>query len=280
MSSNSFENNVIILTGASSGIGLELALQLAVQKAWLVLASRNAKKLEELAKICIERGGRAIVVPTDVANEEQCQQLIEKTVAEYGRIDTLINNAGYSIGGRFGDHSDLDSFRSVMDVNLMGSVYCTFYALPYLKKNGGRIVGVSSILGKAAVWGHPAYSASKFAMWGFFDNLRLELAGSAVTVTMIYPGMTATDFAGNVVQPDGSSLGEEGRKIYNEKTMTASECARHIIKATARRKREIVLTGQGKLAVFMNRFFPKLLDRIAVRLHKKRNAMTEKAKKV
>ncbi len=279
MTQNSFENKVVIITGASSGIGEELALQLAARKAWLVLASRKVEKLERLASICRDRGGKALVVATDVADEGQCKNLIEKTVAEYGRIDTLIANAGYTIGGLFWDHADLEAFKAVMEVNLMGSVYCTFHALPHIKKAQGRIVGVSSVLGKVAAWGHPAYSASKFAMQGFFDNLRNELAGSGVSVTMIYPGMTATNFAGNAVQADGSKLGEDGRKIYDDKTMTASTCARHIIKATAKRKREIVLTGPGKIAVIMNKFFPGLFDRIATRMQRRRLAMNEKARR-
>jgi short-subunit dehydrogenase len=279
MAQDSFENNVVIITGASSGIGEELALQLAARKAWLVLASRNVEKLERLASICRDRGGKALVVATDVADESQCRNLIEKTVAEYGRIDTLIANAGYGIGGLFRDHADLEGFKAVVEVNLMGSVYCTFHALPHLKKAKGRIVGVSSVLGKVAAWGHPSYSASKFAMAGFFDNLRNELAGSGVSVTMIYPGMVATNFAGNVVQADGTTLGEDGRKIYDAKTMSASVCARHIIKAAAKRKRELVLTGLGKFAVIMSKFFPKLLDRIAVRMQRRRNALAKKAKK-
>lgn len=279
MARENFENNVVIITGASSGIGEELALQLAAYGAWLVLASRKVEKLERLASICRDRGGKALVVATDVANEDQCRSMIEKTVAEYGRIDALIANAGYGIGGLFQDHGNLEGFRSVMDVNLMGSVYCAFHALPHIKRTKGRIVGVSSILGKVAVWGHPSYSASKFAMAGFFDNLRNELAGTGVSVTMIYPGMTATNFAGNVVQADGTTLGEDGRKIYDDKTMTTSTCARYIIKAMAKRKREIILTGLGRFAVIVNKFFPGLLDRIAIRMQRRRNALTERAKK-
>jgi short-subunit dehydrogenase len=279
MERDSFENKVVIITGASSGIGEELALQLAARKAWLVLASRNVEKLEQLASISRDRGGKALAVATDVADEGQCKKMIEKTITEYGRIDTLIANAGYTIGGLFWDHADLKAFKSVMEVNLMGSVYCTFHALPHIKKTGGRIVGVSSVLGKVAAWGHPAYSASKFAMQGFFDNLRNELAGSGVSVTMIYPGMTATNFAGNAVQVDGTRLGEIGRKIYDAKTMSASTCARHIIKAIAKRKRELVLTGPGKFAVIINKFFPGLVDRIAIRMRRRRLALKEKAKK-
>lgn len=279
MARENFENNVVIITGASSGIGEELALQLAAYGAWLVLASRNVERLERLVSICRDRGGKALVVATDVANEDQCRNMIEKAVTEYGRIDTLIANAGYGIGGLFQDHDNLESFKSVMDVNLMGSVYCAFHALPHIKRTKGRIVGVSSILGKVAVWGHPSYSASKFAMAGFFDNLRNELAGTGVSVTMIYPGMTATNFAGNVVQADGTTLGEDGRKIYDDKTMTTSTCARHIIKAMAKRKREIILTGLGRFAVIVNKFFPGLLDRIAIRMQRRRNVLTERAKK-
>jgi NAD(P)-dependent dehydrogenase (short-subunit alcohol dehydrogenase family) len=279
MGYDKFKDNVVILTGASSGIGRELALLLASQGASLVLASRNLDQLDNLAYECTGCGGRAIAVKTDVGFEDQCKALIEQTVNEYGRIDTLINNAGYGIGGSLQDYSELDSFRNVIDVNFMGSVYCTFYSLPYIKKTRGRIIGVSSVLGKVAAWGHPSYSSSKFAMTGFFDNLRTELADSGVTVTMIYPGYVVTNFAGNVKHPDGSTLGEDGKKFYTDKMMSAEKCAQVIVKASAGRKRQKVLSGLAKFAVVMNFFFPWIVDKIAMGIRKQAKSRTDRIMK-
>jgi len=193
MNNASFRENVVVITGASSGIGRELAFQLADQGAWLSLAARNAERLESAAAQCRERGGKALVVPTDVSQQGQCRNLIERTVAEYDRIDALINNAGITMWARFDELQDLSLLEWIMQVNYLGSLYCTYYALPYLKQTRGRIVGVSSLTGKTGVPTRSGYAASKHAMVGFFDSLRIELADDGVSVTMIYPGFVATE---------------------------------------------------------------------------------------
>ncbi|MFH1361704.1 MAG: SDR family oxidoreductase, partial [bacterium] len=165
----SFKENVVIITGASSGIGREMAYQLASLGANLVLAARNEARLNEIAQKCQSLGSKTLVVKTDVADEAQCKNLIDKTVSSFGRIDTLINNAGFGIRGKFEEQPSLDNFHKVMDVNYWGAVYCTRFALPHILKTRGRIVGVSSLLGKFAMAGNTAYSSSKFAMAGFFD---------------------------------------------------------------------------------------------------------------
>lgn len=270
MSKRSFEHNVVIITGASSGIGRELALQLADQGAYLVLAARSLDQLENIATDCRRRGGKALAVKTDVGVESECKHLIDKAFGEFGRIDTLINNAGYSTGGRLDEQPDLKGFRNVMDVNFMGSVWCTYYALPYLKKNRGRIVMVSSVLGKVAIWGSTVYAASKFAMAGFSDILRNELRSEGVSLTAIYPGYVVTNFAGNVVKPDGRKMGEQGQKLYTDKMMSASRCAEIIIKSAANRKREKVLSFSGKLGVFINKISPRLIDWISIKAQQHR----------
>ncbi len=270
MAHDSFKENVVIITGASSGIGRELALQLASQGAWLILASRNIQALNDVADGCEQNGGRVYALQTDVSSEDQCRRLIDETVRVYGRIDTLINNAGFGSRGRLDELADLETFKKVMDVNFRGTLYCTYYALPYLKQSNGRIVNVSSVLGKVAAWGGTAYCSSKFAMAGFTDALRNEMAGESVTVTGVYPGYIITNFAGNVVKQDGSRMGDEGMKLYTSGMMTAQACASKIIKAAAKRKREIVLTGLGRFAVFLNRVSPKLVDWLALRIQKQR----------
>lgn len=168
-----FRDNVVVITGASDGIGREMALQLAGQGAWLALAARDAQKLEAVAAECRARGGRALAVPTDVGDQAQCRALVDRTLAEFGRVDTLVNNAGVSMWARFDQVTELAPFETMMRVNYLGSVYCTHAALPHLKRTRGRIVGVSSLTGRAGVPTRSGYAASKHAMAGFFDSLRI-----------------------------------------------------------------------------------------------------------
>jgi NAD(P)-dependent dehydrogenase (short-subunit alcohol dehydrogenase family) len=198
MSIAEFKDAVVIITGASSGIGKELALQLAEQGAQLVLAARSADLLEQVADECRAKGAAAaaeavaVAVPTDVTEIEQCRKLVGQAVANYGRIDMLVNNAGTTMWARLEEVKDLSIYEKIMRANYLGSVYCTYFALPYLKQSRGRIVGISSLTGKAGVPTRSGYAASKHAMAGFFDSLRIELAGSGVSVTMAYPGFVAT----------------------------------------------------------------------------------------
>jgi len=255
-----FHENVVIITGASLGIGRELALQLSDQGAWLALAARNAEKLEEVAKDCLQRGGRAITIPTDVANQPQCQNLIEATIAAYGRIDTLINNAGIGHAARFDKLKDLTVYQKVFQVNFFGSVYCTHYALPYLKKSGGRLVGVSSLRGRFPSGTADGYGESKHAMAGFFDSLRIELTESGVSVTMIYPGWVDTGISSRAFKPDGTLTGKISKHEIG--AMPAEVCVRIIIRAIERRKREAVMTFQGKSGLWLRLIAPGVFDQI------------------
>jgi short-subunit dehydrogenase len=256
-----FNQNVVVITGASSGIGKELALQLAEKKAWLVIAARNIQKLEEVKNECKKFGGRVLTVRTDVADKEQCKNLIDETIKEYGRIDTLINNAGITMWTKFEDITDIDLFEKIMRVNYLGSVYCTYYALPFLKESKGRLVGISSLTGKTGVPTRTAYSASKHAMAGFFDSLRIELADSGVSVIMIYPGFVDTEIRGKELGADGNQIGEN--KLVNTKTMNVKTCTEIIVNAVAKRKREVVMTMKGKLGIKLKLISPSLVDKIA-----------------
>lgn len=240
-----FRENVVIITGASTGIGRELALQLADQGAWLVLAARDAEKLKEVADQCRQRNRQALAVPTDVVERSQCRNLIERAVAEYGRIDTLVNNAGMTMRARFDELSDPGLIDQIMQVNLMGCVYCTHYALPYLKKTQGRIVGISSLSGKLGVPMVSGYVASKHAMAGFFNSLRVELAGNSVSVTMIYPSFVAT-----------------GVRQIRPGVIPVDICARLIIQAAARRQRELVMSWLGRVGLWVKLIAPTLVDRV------------------
>lgn len=261
MKKTGFRENVVIITGASFGIGQELAIQLAKKGAWLALGARNVERLEEVSQQCIKLGGKAIVIPTDVGIESQCQNLIMRTIAEYGQLDTLINNAGIGIASRFDEMQDLTIFEKVIQVNFFGSVYCTYYALPYLKETQGRLVGVSSLRGKFPSANADGYGASKHAMAGFFDSLRVELANSGVSVTMIYPGWVCTGISSRAIKADGNFSGQIS--VHEKNAMPVETCARMIIQAVEKRKREVIMTLQGKFGLWLRLIAAGVVDQIA-----------------
>ena len=261
MSKNLYQDKVIVITGASSGIGRELAHQLADRGAWLSLAARNAKRLEEAAAECRSRGGKAIVVQTDVSIPEQCENMIRRTVQEFGRIDALVNNAGITMWAKFDEITDLSILEQIMKVNYFGSMYCTHFALSHLKQSQGQIVGISSLTGKAGVPTRSGYPASKHAMVGFFDSLRIEVAPFGVSVTMIYPGFVKSEVRARAFGPDGKPL--ETSPVQEGKVMTVEMCARLIVRAMERRQREEVMTLRGKVGQWIKLIAPALVDRIA-----------------
>jgi short-subunit dehydrogenase len=263
VSADGFRNNVALVTGASRGIGREMALQLADQGASLVLAARSESDLLKVTAACRERGASAVSVPVDVSNEDECQHLIDTAIAAHGRLDTLILNAGITMWALFEEIEDLSILEKIMQVNYFGSVYCTYYALPHLKASQGRLVGVASLTGKTGVPTRSGYAASKHAMAGFFDTLRIELADSGVSVTMTYPDFVATDVRKTAFGPDGKPLGES--PVQEDKVMTAHVAACQILAAAAKRKREIIMSPRGKLGLWLKLLAPGLIDRIAKR---------------
>lgn len=253
------EGKVVIITGASSGIGQALAENLAGKGSKLVLAARSIDKLEKL-KLDLERvNPQILVVRADVSKEEDCSRLIKETVDAYGGIDVLINNAGISMRAIFED-TEIDVIRRVMDVNFWGTVYCTKFALPYLLRSGGSVVGVSSIAGYKGLPGRSGYSSSKFAMQGFLEVLRIENMKKGLHVLIACPGFTASNIRNTALSGKGNEQGESPRD--EGKMMTAEEVAGHIVKAVQKRKDRLVLTSQGKLTVLLNKFFPAYMDKM------------------
>ena len=263
MNTDSYCDQVVIVTGASSGIGRSMALLLSSQGAKVTLAARRAEQLAFVAEECHQRGGEAIVVPTDVSDEAQCKKLVEKTITTFGRLDMLVNNAGLAVVARLEDYATLDLFRNTIDVNFYGAVYCTYYALPYLKQSNGRIVAVSSLGGKMHAPYNSAYVSSKFAMQGFFDSLRIELIRDEVSVTIICPYWVVTGFHEAQLDKDGVPRGPRGRGIYTEKMMTSEHCAEIILQAAYKRKRELMM-GPGNLIAWLKLLSPRLLDRFVI----------------
>ncbi|ALK97655.1 short-chain dehydrogenase [Massilia sp. WF1] len=256
---------VVVITGGSDGIGAELARQLAARDGAglaLVLAARDRDKLEQVAGECAALGAQALAVPTDVADQQQCRHLIAAAAGRFGRIDMLVNNAGRSAHALFEEVPDLGWYEELMRINLWGSVWCTQAALPWLKAARGRIVAVSSLAGLVGVPGRTAYSASKFAMTGFFEALRAELKGAGVSVTIAYPGVVDTRIRYRGFNALGREAGSSG--LREEGAMTVRECARLIADGMERRKREVVMTAKGKLGRLMKLLAPGLVEKMAM----------------
>jgi len=252
------KDKVVIITGASSGIGKALALEYATRGAHVIMAARNEERLHKAASEVSARGAKVLAVLTDVSVEVDCKELINKSIEEFGRIDILINNAGISMRALFAD-TDLDVIRQLMDINFWGMVYCTKFALPYLLEAKGSVVGVSSIAGYKGLPGRTGYSASKFAMHGFLETLRIENMKKGLHVLIACPGFTASNIRNTALNEKGMVQGESPRD--EGKMMSAEEVAGHIAKAVAKRKDRLTLTFQGKLTVILNKFFPKFMDK-------------------
>jgi len=263
MKDPAYQNRSVIITGASSGIGWELAKLFAAQGACLTLAARQAEKLQELVVICQKLGGKAIAVPTDVTSSDQCQVMINSALKAYSRIDVLVNNAGATMWALFDEITDLTIFEKIMKTNYLGSVYCTFYALPELKKARGQIVCINSLTGKAGVPTRTGYAASKHALVGFFDSLRVELRGTGVSVTSIYPGFVDTGVQSRGFGPDGKPLGFT--PLQKDKIMSTADCARLAFKAISARKREELMTLRGKLGQWIKLIAPSVVDNITAK---------------
>jgi len=255
----SLKNKTVIITVASSGIGKACAAEFARRGANLVLGARQYVTLCEIAgELEKDFGITAVAVQCDVSNEEDCKLLINQAMITFNRIDVLINNAGISMRALFKD-LDLVVIRNLMDVNFWGTVYCTKYALPELLKNKGSVVGVSSIAGYRGLPGRTGYSASKFAMNGFLEALRVENLKTGLHVMIAAPGFTASNIRNTALSKDGQAYGETN--MDEDKLMSAGEVATIIADGVADRKRTLIMTTQGKFAVLMNKLLPAWVDK-------------------
>lgn len=253
------KDKVVIITGATSGIGRACAEVFGKEGAKIVFNGRNETRMKEvkesLTHLEIDHMGRLM----DISNENANRKLVEDTVNKFGKIDILINNAGISMRALFED-IEMDVFRKVMDINFYGTVYLTKYALPYILGSKGTIVGVSSINGHRGTPARTAYTASKFAMEGFFEALRTEVMKRDVHILVVSPGFTGTNIRNAALNQEGMAQGESPRD--EDKMMTSEEVAYAILNGIKKKKRDIVLTAQGKLVVFLNKWIPGLMDGI------------------
>ncbi|MDD4192111.1 MAG: SDR family oxidoreductase [Mangrovibacterium sp.] len=253
------KEEVVVITGASSGIGRALACEFAARGYKLAVAARRIDLLEKIREDLAP--AQILVQRTDVSREDECRQLIMAAAERFGRIDILVNNAGISMRALFED-VDLDVLRKLMDVNFWGTVYCTRYALPWLLQTKGSVVGIISIAGYIGLPGRTGYAASKFAIRGFLDTLRIENMKKGLHVLVAAPGFTASEVRKTALTASGAPQGETPRN--EAKMMSAEQCARRIVHAVQKRKRQLILTfAEGKLSVFLSKFFPGLIDRLA-----------------
>jgi short-subunit dehydrogenase len=253
------EGKVVIVTGGSSGIGKALAEEFGRHGAKVLITGR---KQDQLNLVTLELQKKGITISSlvaDAGHEMDNKKMVEEALRLYGKIDVLINNAGISMRVLFED-LQLDVFRQLMDTNFYGTVYATKYALPHILASKGSILGISSVNGRRASPARTAYSASKFAMEGFLESLRTEVMKRGVHVLCVCPGFTASNIRNAALTSDGTQQGESPRD--EKKMMSAEEVARHVYRATVNRKRDLILTTQGKLAVVLNKFFPAMMDKI------------------
>ncbi len=251
------KDKVVVITGASSGIGKALAYEMASRKAKVVIAARSATKLSEIEADIARSGGQILAVQTDVSSEKDCMRLITNTIDRFGKIDILINNAGISMRALLKD-LDPGVIRHLMEVNFWGTVYCTKYALPYLMKSKGTVVGVSSIAGFKGLPGRTGYSASKFAVQGFLESLRIENRKTGLHVLIACPGFTSSNIRNTALAADGTQQGES--PMDEKSLMPAEEVAVKIANAIKKRKRTMVITPLGWWTVAINKILPGFID--------------------
>ncbi len=256
------KDKVVIITGATSGIGEACAVIFGKEGARIVITGRNREKLDISSKVLRDNNIEFLAVLADASSEADNQRMAQEALLAFGRIDILINNAGISMRALF-QELDLEVFRKVMDTNFWGTVYATKYCLPSIIEAKGSVIGISSINGFRGTPARTAYTASKYAMNGFFEALRTEVMHEGVHVMVAAPGFTASNIRNNALTAHGETQGESPRD--EGKMMTPVQVAEEILKATQRRKRDLVLTVQGKMAVFLNKWIPGIMDGMVFR---------------
>jgi short-subunit dehydrogenase len=260
---DTFRNKTVLITGASTGIGRALALELARAGAQLALNARDAGRLGETAGECAALGAAVLAVPGDVTRDADCRQLAARTLERFQKLDALVNNAGMTMWARFDALADLAPLERLLAVNYLGAAHMTAAALPYLKNSRGLIVAVASIAGLTGVPERTGYAASKHAMVGFFESLRIELRGSGVDVTIVAPDFVKSELHKGALGPDGRPLGRT--PMDEPRIMTSEACAHLMMRAIAKRQRLLITSRRGRLGRWARLVAPDLVDALAAR---------------
>jgi short-subunit dehydrogenase len=263
-----FSGKTVLLTGASSGIGRALALALAGEGAQLALTARDPERLAETGAACAVRGAPVHCIAADLAADGECARIVAAGVARFGGLDVLVNNAGMTMWSRFDAVSDLAVYERLIRVNYLSAVYMTAAALPHLKRTRGLLVAVASVSGLTGVPERTGYAASKHAMVGFFESLRIELAGCGVGVTVVAPDFVLSELHRRAIGADGKPLGRS--PMQEAHIMTSEACARQILQAMHRRRRLLITSRRGRLGRWARLLVPGLIDRVAARAIRER----------
>ncbi len=262
-STSRLTGKVVVLTGASEGIGRALAFELAKQGCKLVISARNQQRLESLSLELSQLGSDNLVYPANVSEPSQCRGLIDACIAHYGRLDILINNAGITMWSRFDQLDNLEVLNDVMRVNYLGPAYLTHAALPYLKQSQGQVVVVASVAGLTGVPTRSGYCASKHAVIGFFDSLRIELSQDNVAVTLLCPDFVVSEIHKRALDGQGQPLGES--PMQESKILTAEQCAAMMLPSIIKRERQFITSARGRLGRWLKLIAPGIIDKIANR---------------
>lgn len=257
-----FGGKTIIITGASSGLGRTLALELAKTGANLVLSGRDHDRLEETKKLVQDFASPPLIVSGDVTKPEDCKRLVDFSISQFGSLDSLITSAGVSMWAKFEEVEDVSIFGKIMETNYLGALFCVYYALPHLRESKGMVVAISSIQGKIGVPFHTGYVASKHALHGFLGSLRTELNGSNVHILTVMPHwLKGTNLRKNAFGKSGDVIGESKRE-HSKESITLEKCSKEIIEAMVKRKRELIIPPRLKVLPWLALLNPKILDSI------------------
>jgi short-subunit dehydrogenase len=260
---DTFRDKTVLITGASTGIGRALALELARAGAQLSLTARDADRLGETAGECAALGAAVLAVPGDVTRDADCRHSVARTLERFQKLDALVNNAGMTMWARFDALADLAPLERLLAVNYLGAAHMTAAALPYLKNSRGLIVAVASIAGLTGVPERTGYAASKHAMVGFFESLRIELRGSGVDVTIVAPDFVKSELHKGALGADGRPLGRT--PMDEPRLMTSEQCAQLIMRAMRKRQRLLITSARGRFGRWARLVAPAAVDRIAER---------------
>ena len=257
-----FSGKTVVITGASSGLGEALASAVAAEGANLALMGRDARKLGSVAESCRSSGAGVVEVAGDVVDLADCERLLAAAREEFGAIDYLVLNAGVSMWARFEEVDDPEIFSKLMDTNYLGVVNCVYHGLDALKESGGLVVAISSVQGVTGVPFHTGYCASKHALQGFCDSLRMELRGTGVDVLTVMPswirgtGLRARAFGGS-----GAALGDSARG-HHKSAVELESLVGKVARAMKKRKRRLFVPGYLRFVPLLKALCPRLLDRI------------------
>jgi NADP-dependent 3-hydroxy acid dehydrogenase YdfG len=258
------KDKVFIITGASSGIGSELAYQLTLKGASVVCAARTMTKLETLCKNINNNGGTALPIQADITKKDQCEKIVTQAIKRFSRIDGLILNAGISMWAKFDEIKDVSFFKTIMDTNYLGSVYCVHAALPFLKRTRGKIISCSTGQAIMGFPNHSGYVASKHALHGFLSTIRMENKKEITVLEAVLSWIKGTDLRSNSFGVDGKKQEGFTRK-HTKEAVPLAQCVKTIIASIEKDLKTVYIPKKLSLIPFLKVFFNGFLEKKVLR---------------